>query len=142
MLSRETFYCPPAIRREARTLPAALYNTTRILLYHGGQGVLFVPIRSMLFQAVIGSEEILFVDAAVSRSLVVLVWQSFRLRERPGLDSPVPFEVSYHDPEALGIMPRLQGEFTRAVNATQQKLRGAEPAPGRVIELIRKRPPQ
>lgn len=121
MLSQETFYRPPEIQRESRTLPAIVYNLARVLLCRSDQQVVFVPIRSMLFQAVIDKEEIIFLDAAVSQRNIVLAWQHFTVRGRNGLNAAVPYEAVYYQKDAFGIMPRLQGEFTKALEMLKQK---------------------
>ncbi len=132
-MNQEIYYRPPAIRREARTLPAALYNLMRTVFHHSGQQAVFVPVRSLLFQAVIDQEEVIFLDAVASRSRIVLAWQSFRVKNRAGLDSPVPYEVAYHDPAVLSIMPHLQGEFGLSLNGVRQKQLSTTPLPGKVL---------
>ncbi len=121
MVVRETFYRASEIRREFRTLPAAVYNLTRVLLQRSDCATVFIPIRSMLYQGVIDREEIIFVDAAVSQRDIVLAWQHFGTRDRSGLDQPVAYQVAYYKQEALGIMPRLQGEFFKALTQTRLK---------------------
>ncbi|MGI9212467.1 MAG: hypothetical protein ACR2HF_08320 [Methylococcaceae bacterium] len=138
MQTHETFYRPAAIRREDRTLPAPLYNMTRILLRHSGSGAVFVPIRSMSFQSVIDHEEIIFMDALAARNTIVVAWQSLRIRNRPGLDAPVPYTLVYYTSEALGIMPRLQSEFFRSISLLQQKQALMTTTTGTVLDITRK----
>lgn len=138
MQTRETFYRPAAIRREDRSLPAPLYNMTRSLLRRSDCGVVFVPIRSMSFQSVIDHEEIIFMDALAARNTIVLAWQSFRIRDRSGLDVPVPCTIVYYTTEALGIMSRLQSEFSRSLGLLIQKQALMTTHPGTVLEFPRK----
>lgn len=132
MLTRETFYRSTEIHRESRTLPAPVYNLARGLLQRSALDAVFVPIRSMLYQAVIDREEILFLDAAVSQRDIVLAWQYFRTHGR-SLDAPVTYEVAYYKPGAFGIMPRLQGEFFKSLTLMRLK---QIPSDGRIAKVI------
>lgn len=123
MLTRETFFRADEVRRESRRLPAATYNLARILLTRIDSQVLFVPVRSMQFLAVIDAEEFIFIDAAVSRTDVALAWQGFRPWERSGLDEPVGYDAVFYQSEALTVMNRLQGEFQRALRQSADRLR-------------------
>lgn len=98
------------LQRELRLLPAAVYNTAHLLLEHSNEGVVFVPIRSMQYLAVIDREEIIFLDSE-NKNWVELAWQNFRPQQRNSLDEPVPYEVVYYDPTAAETMKRLLGEF-------------------------------
>ena len=133
MHTRETFFRSKEIRRESRTLPAATYNLARILLSRCDLKALFVPIRSMLFLAVVDDQEIIFLDGAVSRSNIELAWQNFRPQVRASLDDPVPYEVAYYTPASLETMKRLQGEFQGALN--QLKAKTSLPPTAEVISL-------
>lgn len=121
MRTRETFFRSREIKRESRTLPAATYRLAKIQLSRCGERALFVPIRTMLYLAVLDDEEIIFLDGAVSRSNIELAWQDFRPQERENLDQPVPYEVAYYTLGAVTIMRRLQSEFHRALNQLVEK---------------------
>ena len=122
MHTRETFFRGKEIRREGRTLPATIYNLTKILLGRCDRKALFVPIRSMLFIAVVDHQEIIFLDGAVSRSNIELAWQNFRPQVRTSLDDPILYEVAYYTPASLETMRRLQGEFQGALNQLKAKV--------------------
>ena len=53
-----TCYRNTELQREPRQLPAKVYNTAHLLLEHSKEGVVFVPIRSMQYLAVIDHEEL------------------------------------------------------------------------------------
>jgi hypothetical protein len=125
MPTHETFYRPPEIAREPRNLPADTYNRARLLLKHSGAQCLFVPIRSMLYLAVVDAEEIVFVDGAAGRTME-LSWQHFRPQSRAGLGDPVPYEAVYYTAAGRALMGRLQSEFHKAL----AQLEGRRPRAG------------
>jgi hypothetical protein len=135
MRSRETFFRARELKRESRMLPAETYNLAKILRLRSGEASLFVPIRSLLYLAVVDENEIVFLDGTVSHNNILLAWQRFRPQERTGLDEPLPYETVYYADEMLGIMPRLQGEFHKALRQIRETRRGGEPA--EVIPLPR-----
>ncbi len=131
MIVEETFYRPPEIRREPRTLPAAIYQLARRLLGGGGACV-FVPIRGMQVLAVLDAEEFIFVDRDGGR-LIDIAWQHFRPGGRAALDEPVPYEAAYYSTAAPQTMRRLQGEFQKAL--AQLASRAPAPAAAKVVKL-------
>ncbi|MGX2039054.1 hypothetical protein ACWJKU_02825 [Methylocaldum sp. MU1018] len=139
MYSKEVFHRSRERRRERRALAAAVYNLSRTLLYRSGEAALFVPVRSMQYLAVIDPEEIVFLDGAVSRSDIVLAWQSFRAAERSALDEPVIYEAVYYTDDAPTIMPRIQSEFPRALRQMDEKNRSASGANAKIIPLKKRR---
>ncbi|MGE5240338.1 MAG: hypothetical protein ACM3NI_01705 [Bacteroidota bacterium] len=136
MIVEETFYRPAEFSREARTLPADIYNLAHRLLKRATTGCLFVPLRGLQFLAVLDADEIIFVDRE-GRRLIELAWQRFVPQTRRSLEDPVPYEVVYYSPAAVEIMRRVQGEFYKALREQEQKatLAGA----GRVIKLAREK---
>ena len=134
MIVEETFYRPAELDREARTLPADLYNLAHLLLMRAANDCLFVPIRSMQYLAVLDAEEFIFVDREGGR-MIDLAWQRFRASERAALDEPVPYEAVYYTANGADILRRLQGEFRKAL----QDLQGREPvrAAARILPLSR-----
>lgn len=114
MSSQETFYRPPELARETRSLPAETYNLAHLLLKHSGAKCLFVSIRAMLYLAVIDAEEIVFVDGAAGR-LMELSWQNFRPQTRAALSDPVPYEAVFYSATGRTLMGRLQGEFHKSL---------------------------
>jgi hypothetical protein len=123
--------------REPRHLPAAVYNATRILLEHSREGVVFVPIRSMQYLAVVDREEIIFLDSEY-KSWVEIAWQTFRPQQRCSLNEPVPFEVVYYSPEAMETLKRLLSEFPPALKALAAK--NAPTTAAQVIKFDRSKP--
>ncbi|HYE36193.1 hypothetical protein [Methylocaldum sp.] len=138
MYTKEVFHRSRELKRETRTLPAIVYNLSRTLLYRSGEKALFVPVRSMLYLAVIDLEEIVFLDGAVSRSNIVLAWQNFRARERSALDEPVPYEAVYYTEDSLNIMQRIQSEFQRALRQMDDKEQSESKSGAEIIPLKRR----
>jgi len=58
----EIFFRRKETAREQVSLPAPLFNRCQLLLNRAATAHVFVPVRSMQFQAVIDSDEIIFVD--------------------------------------------------------------------------------
>ena len=118
-----TFFRPEEVTREQTMIPAELFNHSRLLLGRSNTDCQFVPIRSMQYQAVITSSEIIFVDAqdyavhdGEGGRLIVMAWEMGSAASRDSLTEPVPItEVHYH--EHLDDLRRpLQQEFYRAMN--------------------------
>jgi hypothetical protein len=129
-----TCYRDSEIRREARHLPAEAYNTAHLLLEHSRGGVVFVPIRSMQYLAVIDHEEIIFLDSE-NKSWVEIAWQNFCPQQRSALTEPVAYEAVYYTSGAAETMKRLLGEFPQALKALAAK--DAPLSPAHIIKLGR-----
>ena len=136
MIVEETFYRPAELSREARTLPAEIYNLAHRLLKRAATGCLFVPLRGMQFLAVLDADEIIFVDRE-GRRLIELAWQRFVPQARRSLEDPVPYEAVYYSPAAAEVMRRVQGEFHKALRELEQKTTLAGAA--RVLKLAREK---
>ena len=134
MIVEETFFRPAELSREARMLPAELYNLAHRLLKRAVTGCLFVPLRSMQFLAVLDADEIIFVDRE-GRHLIELAWQRFAPQTRRSLEEPVPYEAVYYSPVAAEIMRRIQSEFYKSLHELERK--AAFAGPGRVIKIGR-----
>ncbi|MFN2104125.1 MAG: hypothetical protein ACK2UJ_04580, partial [Candidatus Promineifilaceae bacterium] len=102
------------LNREARSLPAPVYNLAKTLIARSPTGVVFVPIRSMQYLAILDKEEFVFVDSQ-HRSWIEVAWQHFHPQARDSLDDPVPYEAVFYDPDGLALMPRLMSEFPKAL---------------------------
>ena len=137
MLVTETFYRPPEVAHEARTMPAETYNLAHLLLSRASTGSVFVPIRSMQYLAVIDREEFVFVDREGGRTIEI-AWRRIDPGARQALDAPVPYEAAYYSLSAAEIMKRLQGEFQKALREFQN--RQPAPASAHIIPLGRHRP--
>jgi hypothetical protein len=137
MFTEETFYRPPELGREARTLPADTYNLAHGLLARATHGCVFVPIRTMQYLAVLDTEEFIFVDRE-GRRLIDIAWREFRPQARTALSDPVPYQLVHYSATAPGIVPRLHGEFRKALE--EYRRRGAPPgAAARVVAIDRNR---
>lgn len=132
-----TVYRESPLAMESRQLPAATYNLVHGLLARSA-GVVFVPIRSMQFLAIVDAEEIVFVDH-LSKQRVEIAWRGFRPQAREALDAPVPYEAVYYCSKSVELMRRLQGEFPPALAALAGKERINGPA--RVLKFEQPRSP-
>lgn len=132
MATEETFYRPDEIAREAHHLPARTYRLAYLLLKHSGKGCLFVPIRSMQYMAVLDAEEIIFVDRE-ARSLIELSWQNFRPQERRALEEPVPYDAAIYHRKAWETMRQLPGEFLKALQQQENRLRAGNLSKAEVV---------
>ena len=136
MIVTETFYRPPEVAHEARTMPAETYRLAHLLLSRASTGSVFVPIRTMQYLAVIDREEFIFVDREGGRAIEI-AWRRIDAGTREALDAPVPYEAVYYSLSAAETMKRLQSEFQKALREFQDR----QPAPvsARIIPLGRPR---
>lgn len=134
MIVTETFYRPPELSHEARTMPAETYNLAHLLLSRASTGSVFVPIRSMQYLAVIDREEFIFVDREGGHSIDI-AWRRIDPTGRLALDEPVAYEAVYYARSAAETMKRLQGEFRKALRGFQD--RQPPPASAHIIPLGR-----
>ncbi len=123
-------------RSEPRQLPAATYNRMRTLL-RKASSVVFVPIRSMQFLAIVDTEEIVFVDH-LRKNWAVVAWREFRPGQRSALDAAVPYQAVYYREDGAILMRRLQGEFDAALVALAAKV-PAEDHPARILDFVPRR---
>ncbi|MGA9665039.1 MAG: hypothetical protein WBQ69_01145 [Gallionella sp.] len=115
-----TCYRDTELQREPHHLPAGVYNTAHLLLEHSRDSVVFVPIRSMQYLAVIDDEEIIFLDSE-NKSWVEIAWQNFRPQQRISLTEPVSYEAVFYSQNAKETMKRLLAEFPPALKALSAK---------------------
>ena len=125
----EIFFRRKEAAREQLSLPAPLFNRCLRLLNRAASAHVFVPVRTMQFQAVIDKDEIIFVDNlgyAVENGhggrLIVLAWEFVSRGPRDSLTDPVPIEVVYYGHERHETHRRLLGEFTRALDSYEARL--------------------
>lgn len=138
--STETFFRPAETARERIKLPAGLLNRCLLLLNRTGSRHVFVPVRSMQYQAVIDAAEIIFVDSqryAVSEGqggrLIVLAWDISLRGERASLNDPVPIELVCFSSEGHAIHRRLMSEFPRALDSFEERLKDTHDAGATVL---------
>jgi len=137
----ETFFLPREVERRAWSVPAEIYNLGRALFTRSITENVFVPIRSMQFLAVVGKDEIVFVDSlsyAVSENeggrLILIAWQFKETRDREALTDPVPCEVVFYERKSDDVQLRLVAEFRKAMELMDQRYRDEQmPAKGAKI---------
>ena len=132
-ITTETFFRPREVAREQINLPAPLFNRCLLLRNHSATGNVFVPVRSMQYQAIIDADEIIFVDNqgyAVQNGkggrLIILSWLVPAHRSRDSLSEPVPIEVVYYIREDHDTHRRLIGELPKALDRYEERLREHE----------------
>jgi hypothetical protein len=128
----ETFFRPAETARERVNLPASLFNRCLLLLNHASAKHVFIPIRSMQYQAVIDASEIIFVDNqgyAVSEGhggrLIMLAWDVALRSNRDSLNAPVPIEIVYYNSDGHEIHRRLMSEFPKALDRYEARQKDA-----------------
>jgi hypothetical protein len=138
----ETFFRPEALAVERLTIPAALYNGCRLTLSRCSNVHAFVPVRSMQIMAVIGREEVIFVDSqdyAVQDDeggkLICLAWIFRHAAGRDDLTDPAPIELKYYREDARQLHNRLVGEFAQTLDMMAERLRNEDCKP-RVSKVV------
>jgi len=131
-ITTETFFRPAETARERVNLPAPLFNRCLLALNHAATRHVFIPIRSMQYQAIIDASEIIFVDNhgyAVSEGhggrLIVLAWDVALRSNRDSLNAPVPIEIVYYNSEGHEIHRRLMSEFPKALDRYEARQKDA-----------------
>lgn len=116
----EKFYRGELVQKERHRLPGEVYNQTRIMLVRNSWEGVFVPIRSMQYQAVIDLEEIIFIDAIAGRN-IQCAWREFDANGRKTVNASVEFEWEYYVEPDVNFERRLLGEFSKALSAQMMK---------------------
>jgi len=131
-VTTETFFRPAETARERVNLPASLFNRCLLLLNRADSRHVFIPVRSMQYQAIIDEAEIIFVDNqgyAVSEGqggrLIVLAWDVALRSTRDSLTAPVPIEIVYYNSDGHEIHRRLMSEFPKALDRYEEKQKAA-----------------
>ena len=145
-LIRETFFRPDeALAHEQTRIPSALYNGLQLLLRRSAGRAVFIPIRSMQYQAVVDREEVVFVDShggyayqdGEGGRLIRIAWRPAVGRE--SLSAPVECEIIYYFMGLRETQTRLLGEIQPVIKQMLERQRrqgGATPTP-RVLPLRR-----
>ena len=126
---RETFFRPDEHSRERSALPADIVNAMRTLLSRSRGSCVFVPIRSMQYQAVVERDEIVFVDAQGGYAhqdgeggrLIRIAWLPGPAGERDSLSAPVACEMIYSFPDLKDVQRRLLAEIRPALGQLSRR---------------------
>ncbi len=133
-----TCYRDTELLREPRHLPAATYNLAKTLLARSPTGVVFLPIRSMQYLAILDASEFVFIDG-VHKSLIDIAWQNFHPNQRESLEDPVAYELVCYSGRGIEESGRLQSEFHKALQLVAS--RDKVDAPAKVLKFeIRRQP--
>jgi hypothetical protein len=132
-LIRETFFRPDeALAHEQTRIPAALYNGLRLLLRRSTGSAVFIPIRSMQYQAVVDREEVVFVDShggyayqdGEGGRLIRIAWRPAVGRD--SLSAPVPCEIVYYFRDLRETQTRLLGDIQPIITQMLERRRIAD----------------
>lgn len=143
--TQETFFRPEAVERKQSALPATIYNGLQLLLTRSQTDCVFVPIRSMQYQAVVDREEVIFVDSQGGYAyqdgkggrLIRVAWRLQPPQSRLSLTEPVPCEIIFYFPGLKEEQWRLVSEIQPALEQLMKRQRKQETSPHhcRVIPL-------
>jgi len=108
-----------------------VYNDLQLLLKRSGRGSLFIPIRSMQFQAVVESGEVIFVDSeggyahrdGIGGRLIRIAWQPLPTVGRESLNGPVACEIVSYFAGFKETQRRLMSEFPPVLRGLLQRRR-------------------
>ncbi len=142
---RETFFRPDEHSRELSALPAGLVNGLWLLLARHGRENLFVPIRTMQYQAIVDRDEVVFVDShggyahqdGVGGRLIRLAWRPRPAAERDSISAPVPCEIVYYFPDLQTIHRRLITELNPVIALNLERQRGVQAGACAVVPFRR-----
>lgn len=145
-LIRETFFRPDeAVAHEHTRIPAALYNGLQLLLRRSTGSAVFIPIRSMQYQAVVDREEVVFIDShggyayqdGEGGRLIRIAWRPAVGRE--SISNPVDCEIVYYFRDLRETQTRLLGEIQPVIKRMLERQRNTGgPTPAlRVLPLRR-----
>jgi hypothetical protein len=136
------FFRPAERVRRSGSLPADLFRLCRRARRRSLQAHHFVPIRSMQVLAVLGDDEIIFVDSldyrvcdGVGGRLIQLAWRFAGAGALQGVDRPVPCEVIHYQDGLDPLQRRLLGEFRSALEDAER--RDAPAANARILPFDR-----
>ncbi|NCC30068.1 MAG: hypothetical protein EOM22_18455, partial [Gammaproteobacteria bacterium] len=134
-----------ALAHEQTRIPAALYNGLQLLLRRSAGSAVFIPIRSMQYQAVVDREEVIFVDShggyayqdGEGGRLIRIAWRPAVGRQ--SISNPVGCEIVYYFTNLRETQTRLLGEIRPVIQQMLERERstgGPTPDP-RVLPLRR-----
>lgn len=131
MHTRETFLRRPAVNSQSFKLAATIYNTLRLLFLRNQEQPVFVPVRSLQYQAVIDRDEVLWIDSlggygycdGVGGRLITLAWQGLQ-QSRHALHQPVILQRVDYQAGLDEVQRRLCSELGRSL---QQQLDKQQP---------------
>ncbi len=129
MTTYERLVRSSAIRTWHRTFLLAAPNLLRTRHALKRSDASFVPIRTMLFLAVVDEKAVLCIDGAVSWTGIERVWRCLRPGDRGGPDEPAGYPRVKHTRSSLSVIERLLGDYQRALLQLREKSAAASPVP-------------
>lgn len=110
-----------------RGLRAETYNLGHALRTNSQAGVVFLPIRSMQFLAILDAKEWVFVDG-LKKHVIELAWQKFHPQARSAIDDAVPYEAVFYTKASVPLMPRLESAIHDALVDAVKRIRAVRGA--------------
>ncbi len=114
--------------RHAGRLPAELFRLYRRTWRRGEAARVFVPVRGMQVLAVLGDDEIIFVDSfdyrvqdGIGGRLIQLAWRFASATAMESLNQPVPCTVIHYQAGLDAVQRRLLGEFRAALCCMERR---------------------
>lgn len=143
---RETFFRPAERRREDWGIPTHLYHPCLRLLDRSPSGCVFIPIRSMQYQAVIDRQEFIFVDSqggyaqidGIGGRLIQLAWQPLPRAPLTRLGDPIPCQIVHYLDHPREFLWRLVSEFGGALAQIERRYQDREipPEGARILPFV------
>ncbi len=129
---QETYYRPDETSRSTNKLAPSVFNAYRLLLARSTGDCVFVPLRSMQFQSVATSNEIIFIDSYgpyysdgdSAGRCISFAWQFTSPMIRDSLTEPIDYDWVCYCDSSDATSSRLISEFNQAVNYYLAKLPG------------------
>ncbi|RLA43395.1 MAG: hypothetical protein DRR42_21810 [Gammaproteobacteria bacterium] len=124
----ETFIRPVELSRKSLCLGSSIFNAYRLLISRDADGFVFLPLRNIQFQAIVSSDEILFVDSfgpyhsdvKTGGRCISFAWQFSDIKQRNSITHSADYEfVRYCDHSDVDNN-RLVSEFSCALEYHRQ----------------------
>jgi hypothetical protein len=138
----QTFILPDQFAQKTSTIRADAYNLAHTLLKRTDSHYVFVPIRSMLYLAIIEAHDIWFVDSqayAVKDNeggrLITVSWHDDPAIARSALNENMALRVVYYQQDRSDIQGRLNQEFYQAMLLMDQRYRDQQ-IPGEGARIL------
>ena len=124
----ETFIRPVELSRQSLRLGSSIFNAYRLLISRDTDGFVFLPLRNIQFQAIVSSDEILFVDSygpyhsdvTTGGRCISFAWQFVDIRQRDSITHPAGYEFIRYCDNSDVDNNRLVTEFSLALEYHRQ----------------------
>ncbi len=130
----ETFIRPVELSRKSLRLGSSMFNAYRLLISRDADEFVFLPLRNIQFQAIVSSDEILFVDAfgpyysdvTTGGRCISFAWQFADIQQRDSITHPADYEFIRYCDHGDVDNNRLVTEFSFALEYHRQNQLSSE----------------